>query len=210
MAQSLPTPGFCISSSCYSPWDHRGLQRIRRARTIADSSRLAFVPTDEQLLLRLERVLDWNCENRHLNLHNHAAWQVMHGVLPYQQRFLIETERVLSRGSACSRASPKACGKCSPAANEMDVNMHQVRTLSVLVFCVLLAGIQRADEVVEKPAAQAATLTSRDEERSTPDRDQESPPPTEAKSPSQDLSPEAQMLRAPDPALPGVLPPASH
>ena len=60
--------------------------------SIADSSRLALVPTDEQLRLRLENVLDWNCENRHLNLRDHAAWQVMHGVLAYQQRFLIETE----------------------------------------------------------------------------------------------------------------------
>ncbi len=59
---------------------------------VAASSRLALVPTDEQLRVRLEKVLDWNCENRHLNLRDHAAWQVMHGVLAYQQRFLIETE----------------------------------------------------------------------------------------------------------------------
>ena len=74
--------------------------------------------------------------------------------------------------------------------------MPQVRTLSVFVFCVFLAGIQHADEVAEGQSGHAATVTSRDEERSTPDRDQESPPPTEPESSSRKFSPEAQALRA--------------
>ena len=59
---------------------------------IADSPRSTFAPTDDQLRARLEKVLAWTCENRHLNLRDHAAWQIMHGVLAYQQRFVIETE----------------------------------------------------------------------------------------------------------------------
>ena len=50
------------------------------------------VPDDEQLRMQLASVLDWTYAHRHLNFRDHAAWQIMHGVLAYKQSFLIETE----------------------------------------------------------------------------------------------------------------------
>jgi hypothetical protein len=50
------------------------------------------VPDEATLRRKLTRVLDWTYQNRHLNLRDHAAWQIMHGVLVYKQHFMIETE----------------------------------------------------------------------------------------------------------------------
>ena len=55
-------------------------------------SPLAPVPEDAQLRRQLEEVLDWTYTNRHLNLRDHAAWQVMHGALVYKQDFVVEIE----------------------------------------------------------------------------------------------------------------------
>lgn len=60
--------------------------------SIATSSPSAPVPDDAQLRRQLEAVLDWTYENRHLNLRDHAAWQVMHGALVYKRDFMVEIE----------------------------------------------------------------------------------------------------------------------
>jgi hypothetical protein len=58
------------------------------------------LPDDDSLRQHLDEVLDWTYENRHLNLRDHAAWQILHGVLAYQRSFLIETEPGGKRVSA--------------------------------------------------------------------------------------------------------------
>jgi len=47
------------------------------------------VPTDQQLKDALDEVLRFTYEMRSLNTSDHAAWQILHGVLTYQQDFQI-------------------------------------------------------------------------------------------------------------------------
>lgn len=60
----------------------------------------AETPDDASLQTALDEVLDDMYENRHLNLQEHAAWQILHGVLAFQRDFLIETEPGGQRVSA--------------------------------------------------------------------------------------------------------------
>lgn len=41
------------------------------------------MPSDEQLRDRLDKAIEFNSANRHLNTTDHAAWQVVHGALMY-------------------------------------------------------------------------------------------------------------------------------
>lgn len=50
------------------------------------------LPADDELCLDLEEVLDGTFANRHMNLREHAAWQVMHGVLTYKRKLLVDVE----------------------------------------------------------------------------------------------------------------------
>ena len=48
--------------------------------------------SDEALCAELDEVLEFTYDGRHLNLKEHAAWQILHGVLAYQDRFLVMNE----------------------------------------------------------------------------------------------------------------------
>jgi hypothetical protein len=63
------------------------------ATSVSQDRASISVPDDDQLRTRLAAVLDWTYANRHLNLRDHAAWQIMHGALVYKQSLVIETER---------------------------------------------------------------------------------------------------------------------
>ena len=47
-------------------------------------------PTEQQLRDRIDDALLYTYTNRRLNLQDHAAWQILHGVLAYQQDFQVE------------------------------------------------------------------------------------------------------------------------
>lgn len=53
---------------------------------------LSALPDDATLRATLDEVIDWNRENRLLNLQDHAAWQVLHGIVAYGRAFPIEEE----------------------------------------------------------------------------------------------------------------------
>lgn len=61
---------------------------------VADATATATTnpAADLELRDRIDRILDWTRDHRHLNLRDHAAWQIIHGVLAFQQDFLIERE----------------------------------------------------------------------------------------------------------------------
>ena len=61
-----------------------GSSCARRTDTQPDAVEVAL-PTDEELQRQLDDVLDFTFEQRHLDLKQHAAWQILHGVLAYQQ-----------------------------------------------------------------------------------------------------------------------------
>ena len=44
----------------------------------------------DALRVELDEVLESTLRNRHLSLQQHAAWQILHGVLAYQREFLVE------------------------------------------------------------------------------------------------------------------------
>ncbi len=48
-------------------------------------------PADENALRdRVDAVIDHTLNNRTLNTHDHNAWQVVHGILPYGRAFRID------------------------------------------------------------------------------------------------------------------------
>ena len=47
----------------------------------------------DQLQRKLDSVLEWTYSNRHLDLEQHAAWQILHGVLAYSQDFEVQREK---------------------------------------------------------------------------------------------------------------------
>lgn len=48
--------------------------------------------TDAEWVARIDAVLDYTYLERHLNVRDHAAWQIMHGVLAYGPGFPLEVE----------------------------------------------------------------------------------------------------------------------
>jgi hypothetical protein len=50
----------------------------------------AATPSDDELCQKLDQALDFTYENRHLNTRDHAGWQVVHGILAFQQAYKIE------------------------------------------------------------------------------------------------------------------------
>ncbi len=50
------------------------------------------LPSDEELLRELDEVLQFTYDERHLNLREHAAWQILHGALAYQRGFLVDND----------------------------------------------------------------------------------------------------------------------
>lgn len=50
------------------------------------------LPTDDALRDQIDQVLDFTFENRHLNLRDHAAWQILHGSLAYGRPFPVMRE----------------------------------------------------------------------------------------------------------------------
>lgn len=45
---------------------------------------------EDELLAKLDTELQWTYSNRHLNLRDHAAWQILHGALAYKSDFMVE------------------------------------------------------------------------------------------------------------------------
>ena len=50
----------------------------------------AALPSDDELMTRIDQVLDFTLKNRRLNSRDHAAWQVVHGILAFGSDFPIE------------------------------------------------------------------------------------------------------------------------
>jgi hypothetical protein len=50
----------------------------------------ATLPADDELTRRIDEILRYTGTNRHLNSRDHAAWQVVHGVLAFGGEFQIE------------------------------------------------------------------------------------------------------------------------
>lgn len=50
----------------------------------------AKLPSDDALSRRIDEILQFTRDNRHLNSRNHAAWQVVHGVLAFGGEFQLE------------------------------------------------------------------------------------------------------------------------
>ena len=49
----------------------------------------AAIPSTETLQKQLDDILDFTFQERRLSLEQHAAWQILHGALVYQQDFLV-------------------------------------------------------------------------------------------------------------------------
>ena len=49
----------------------------------------AITPSNETMQERLDDILDFTFQERRLSLEQHAAWQILHGALVYQQDFLV-------------------------------------------------------------------------------------------------------------------------
>ena len=77
------TSVFCI---CFMVLASSGCKRP----TISQPLELAEIPTNETLNQRLDEVLEAIYKDRHLNLRDHAAWQILHGALTYKRDFMVE------------------------------------------------------------------------------------------------------------------------
>jgi len=51
---------------------------------------VAALPSDAELMKRIDQVLDFTLKNRRLNSRDHAAWQVVHGILAFGSDFPID------------------------------------------------------------------------------------------------------------------------
>jgi hypothetical protein len=51
---------------------------------------VTVLPTDSELKSRIDHVVDFSLNNRHLNTKDHSGWQVIHGALAYGEMFPIE------------------------------------------------------------------------------------------------------------------------
>ncbi len=58
----------------------------------SSSTSLSAVPDDQLLLHDLDDVLQFTYQNRILDLSQHAAWQILHGVLAYQRDFRVRND----------------------------------------------------------------------------------------------------------------------
>jgi hypothetical protein len=47
------------------------------------------LPSDEEILKQIDDVLEWTYEHRRLSVNEQAAWQIIHGALPYKREFLV-------------------------------------------------------------------------------------------------------------------------
>src|SRR4051812_37230880 len=47
-------------------------------------------PQSDQVLAKVDEALDLTFEKRRLNLREHAAWQIVHGVLAFDRAFQVE------------------------------------------------------------------------------------------------------------------------
>ncbi|MCA9227038.1 MAG: ADP-ribosylation factor-directed GTPase activating protein isoform b [Pirellulaceae bacterium] len=66
-----------------------GCGRPRTERTVTTPVANSEVSEDE-LRDEIDAILTWTYQNRHLNLRDHAAWQILHGALTYQRDFLVD------------------------------------------------------------------------------------------------------------------------
>lgn len=58
--------------------------------TVATAVKREPLPSDDALRDRLDRVIDFTQQHRHLSSEVHAAWQILHGALAYGRGFEIE------------------------------------------------------------------------------------------------------------------------
>ncbi len=52
----------------------------------------ANLPKQDELLRELDEVLDFTYADRHLNLRDHAAWQIVHGTLAFQGAYKVDKD----------------------------------------------------------------------------------------------------------------------
>jgi hypothetical protein len=61
--------------------------------TLPETSAAALeIPPDDELRTRIDAILDFSSNARNLNSRDHAAWQIVHGLLQYGRDFQIEHE----------------------------------------------------------------------------------------------------------------------
>lgn len=60
---------------------------------IDEGDKAASVPPDDEIQAKLDEALDLTFEKRHLNLEEHAAWQIVHGVLAFDRAFEVELDK---------------------------------------------------------------------------------------------------------------------
>ena len=73
----ITAAGFSLSGCNPSPSATPTAQQTA-AREAADAA-----PAEQSLQQRLNNIVDFTCNNRHLNTRDQAAWQVVHGILCY-------------------------------------------------------------------------------------------------------------------------------
>lgn len=59
---------------------------------IMETGDLAELPSDEQLKQQIDDAIDFTYHKRHLNLRDHAAWQIIHGTVAFGRDFQVEND----------------------------------------------------------------------------------------------------------------------
>jgi hypothetical protein len=62
---------------------------VTPATPVANSGAAGAIPSDDELLKQIDDVLEWTYEHRRLSVNEQAAWQIIHGALPYKREFLV-------------------------------------------------------------------------------------------------------------------------
>ena len=103
----------------------------------------APTPSAEKLQERLDDILDFTFQERRLSLEQHAAWQILHGALVYQQDFL-----VYDRGQPVSAIDHLLAGRSMRGWNLEPVSqgLSDQRGLRVIMDEGSKAGQGHADQ----------------------------------------------------------------
>ncbi len=88
---SIASLSFALAAGgCNSSANTLPTPKQTAAREAADAA-----PAERSLQERLGAIVDFTCNNRHLNTRDHAAWQVVHGILCYGRELQIYHDQQL-------------------------------------------------------------------------------------------------------------------
>lgn len=77
----------CSAVAAATAWVVTGCDRTSEPKPQVVAS--ASLPSDDELCQRIDEALDFTYEQRLLNTDDHAAWQVVHGILAFQKAYKI-------------------------------------------------------------------------------------------------------------------------